>query len=310
MPNFRNVEALFGMENSDNSINAGSSGTPSSDQILDLKKIRESKGLTLREISRITRISHTVLAMIEIEKFEALPEPIYATAFIRTYAEALGADGEEILYRYSRYLKEQELSGKKDEVNEKSWMRSRSSLVVWGVVAIAAVVAFVFYVVQQDHAGKERPVTEEAVQETSVVPPSEPPETTVKEETTIQPAPAPEPEPAPPVAAEEEAVFQPTVEAVVPGEAVVETTVTEERTYRLTITARELTWLKIARDGGESSEILLQPGEKLDREAREGFVVVVGNAGGVDVVFDGESLGRLGEHGEVVSLDLPQERSD
>lgn len=310
MPNFHNVEALFCMEHSDNSINSGNVGTSSEEQKLDLKKIRESKGLTLREISRITRISHTVLGMIEIERFDALPEPLYSTAFIRTYADALGVDGEEVLYRYNRYLKEQELSGKHNKVTRESWIRSHRSLVVWSVVAIVIVLSCVLYFIQRDDAKKESAVGEKAVAVKEVyVPPSAPRDISTREETTVQPEPAPQREASPPVVIQEETVVQSSAENALREEEPRETPAQEEGPHRLTITAKELTWLKIGQDGGESSEILLRPGEKLDKEAREGFVVVVGNAGGVDVVFDGTSLGTLGSHGQVVSLNLPQERS-
>jgi threonine synthase len=68
--------------------------------------------------------------------------------------------------------------------------------------------------------------------------------------------------------------------------------------------AREMTWLRVTADNNPSYEILLQPGEKIEREASR-FIVVVGNAGGIDITFRGKSLGSLGEQGQVVHLTLP-----
>ncbi|MGZ3580241.1 MAG: RodZ domain-containing protein [Syntrophales bacterium] len=50
--------------------------------------------------------------------------------------------------------------------------------------------------------------------------------------------------------------------------------------------------------------MLLQPGEKIEREASQ-FIIIVGNAGGIDITFQGKSLGNLGKEGEVVHITLP-----
>jgi hypothetical protein len=51
----------------------------------------------------------------------------------------------------------------------------------------------------------------------------------------------------------------------------------------------------------------LKTGEKLSRNAQEFFIVDVGNAAGVNITFQGTSLGNLGRKGQVVHLRLPQQ---
>jgi hypothetical protein len=75
-------------------------------------------------------------------------------------------------------------------------------------------------------------------------------------------------------------------------------------THKIIMEAKEMTWLRITADNNQPNEILLQPGEKIEREASR-FTVVVGNAGGIDIIFQGKSLGNLGERGQVVHLKLP-----
>jgi hypothetical protein len=70
--------------------------------------------------------------------------------------------------------------------------------------------------------------------------------------------------------------------------------------------ARKLTWLRVTADNKPPYEILLQPGEKIERDASH-FIIDVGNAGGIDITFQGKSLGNLGELGQVVHLKLPQD---
>ncbi len=293
------------MEKDDSSINTENMSAPSEEQKLDLKKIRESKGLTLREISRITRISHTVLGVIETERFESLPEPIYSTAFIKTYAEALGVDGEEILYRYSRYLKEQQkISGKPSGgLKKKSWIKSNYSLLMWGILTVAIVLFFVFYFFHQDYMEKRGAVKKQAVEEVYESPPVETSEAPEEKESIEQAV--PESPISSEVVKKEEAVVQQKPENTVQEKTKIEKAVADAKVYKLAIKATELTWLKVAQDGASSLEILLQPGEKFERNAKERFLIVVGNAGGVDIVFDGKSLGTLGAHGEVVYLNLP-----
>jgi hypothetical protein len=51
--------------------------------------------------------------------------------------------------------------------------------------------------------------------------------------------------------------------------------------------------------------MILKPGQKVERFASDRFVVDVGNAAGIDVTFQGRSMGNLGEQGQVVHLTLP-----
>jgi len=296
------------MEKDDGSINSENLSTGSEEQELDLKKIRESKGLTLREISRITRISHAVLGVIETEEFGSLPEPIYATAFIKKYAEALGVDSGEILYRYSRYLKEQENSSKQKEVSKKKlWIKSNYYLFIWGALAVVVVLFFVFYFLHQDYMEKRGPVKKHVAEEIYKEPPLKESEPVKEEESAVEAVQESQisPDIEEKIEEKKEDVIQETAEDIVEEEIESEIEITVREEYRLTIKASELTWLKIDQDDAEAVEIMLRPGEKIERKAKERFIVIVGNAGGVDVVFDGKSLGALGVHGEVVHLNLP-----
>jgi len=79
----------------------------------------------------------------------------------------------------------------------------------------------------------------------------------------------------------------------------------QEKELRIAITARELTWLRITADDETPTEILLRPGERIARTASSSLALDIGNAGGVEVTFQGKSLGVLGQSGEVVHLQFP-----
>jgi len=79
----------------------------------------------------------------------------------------------------------------------------------------------------------------------------------------------------------------------------------KETEMKITIAARELAWIRITADDEPPTEVLLRPGEKIERTALNSISLDIGNAGGVDVNFRGKSLGKLGQSGEVVHLKLP-----
>lgn len=62
-----------------------------------LKAAREGAGLSLAQVSDITKIPGRMLTLIEAGNFAALPARTYATGFTRTYARALGLDEKEFV---------------------------------------------------------------------------------------------------------------------------------------------------------------------------------------------------------------------
>jgi hypothetical protein len=65
----------------------------------------------------------------------------------------------------------------------------------------------------------------------------------------------------------------------------------------------------IQADEGQSREILLVEGQTISLAARKGFLVTIGNAGGVRIVLDGEKVPLTGTSGQVIrDLILPGKR--
>lgn len=65
-----------------------------------LRQARLEKGLTLEEISKITKIRTRYLQAIEDGKYELLPGYAYTRGFIKSYAETVGLSPEECLKQY------------------------------------------------------------------------------------------------------------------------------------------------------------------------------------------------------------------
>src|SRR5919197_705017 len=59
-----------------------------------LREARTRQELELGDAERATRIRARYLGALEEERFDQLPAEAYAKAFLRTYADFLGLDGE------------------------------------------------------------------------------------------------------------------------------------------------------------------------------------------------------------------------
>jgi cytoskeletal protein RodZ len=60
-----------------------------------LQSMRLEKKITLENVSEETRIAVSNIQLIEKEDLEALPDEVFVKGFLRSYARAIGADGDE-----------------------------------------------------------------------------------------------------------------------------------------------------------------------------------------------------------------------
>lgn len=69
-----------------------------------LKQVREEKMITLDDLQRTTKIQKRYLVAIEEGNFDTLPGIFYARAFVKTYAEAIGLNADEVIATYKNEL--------------------------------------------------------------------------------------------------------------------------------------------------------------------------------------------------------------
>lgn len=294
---------------------------------LDLKACRESRGLTIEAIYNVTKVRPAFLEAIENGRYEILPERIYSEAFIKGYAAQIGVDPEGILARYRKFLKvpepgkspekkpEKKAEKRKDEVKPpaaapqpktaepakspettpalKSALpvqRKRVSRVAISLSLMVLVVCggFLYFLLSDDTSGPEVLINAEK--------PAAPAAPDTKD---VKPAETPQ----------QPAAEQPGTSAVAPpgqGAPAAETKPAAV-SNKLVIHANELTWISVTEDGGLPYQIMLRPGDNLERIAGK-FVLDIGNAGGIVVNFNGTDMGVPGRSGQVVHLILPQEQ--
>ena len=69
-----------------------------------LQAIRLEKKISLEKVSAQTRIGIGNLLLIEQEDHERLPAAVFVKGFLRSYADVIGADGDEAIRRYESRL--------------------------------------------------------------------------------------------------------------------------------------------------------------------------------------------------------------
>jgi cytoskeletal protein RodZ len=66
-----------------------------------LRTERELRGISLEEVSKVTRVRFVYLQHLEGDDFVGLPADVYVRGYIRSYARFLGIDAERCIEQYS-----------------------------------------------------------------------------------------------------------------------------------------------------------------------------------------------------------------
>jgi cytoskeleton protein RodZ len=255
-----------------------------------LKNQRESKKISLREVTKNTRVREYILKAIEEDRHDLLPAATYVKGFLLAYAKYLSLDGNDILLRYERALKREPV--KKEPVppppapspkpkKKVSWNTKQTWMVV-GVIVASLIVFYIF----SPYSSKPlvEPVPKKPILEkNSTVAPSKP-------VTTITSAPEEK------SAGEEKKPLTPSP----PGTAV--PSVQEKKPISLQLKAIERTWVNYQADNRSEEDMILIPGESISIQASNQIRIIIGNAGGLDLTLNGKVLNKYGMSGEVVKL--------
>ena len=292
----------------------------------ELKRIRESKGLRLEDISRRYRIRLSFLESIESGSFENLPEPVYTKTFIKTYAGILGTDAGPILARYAKYI-EKTMPAPPPETPKEPVREARSENAVfdnlksmggrlgWAVFALVVIVVLGIYVSQDSG---QKPAQVKTAAREAVKPPEKLPDTPPVEAPQALPVQQPEAAPQQQAPAQTSIPQQAPAQAAAPEPKKPEVQPPAEKkepplpaapaagSLSLKIEATEAAWVQVKADKKPAVQKLMQAGEILSTEAKERITVDLGNAGGVLITFQGQSLGSPGKRGEVAHLVYPE----
>jgi cytoskeleton protein RodZ len=278
-----------------------------------LRRQREVREISLREIADASKISLRYLEAFEQDRFDMLPAPVFARGFLREYAKYVGLDPDEVV---NHFISAQQALEPEDEqeVNASAphqrpgWLFNL--LLVLVVVVVIVLVAVLAFQTERSRGGAGRApegaaqapqgaaqAPEDAVPSPAATagaggaaadaPPSAAPATSAAVGGPAEPAPAEPPAPVPAAAA---------------GPA---------PPLTVTLTAVEDCWVEIDADGSRRTQQRLAAGDSLAVEAQRRVVMTLGNAGGVEVRVNGRRYELGWGRGEVargVTIDLDTAR--
>jgi len=275
----------------------------SNETLLDLKASREAGGFSLSDVFHATRISLVNLNALEGWDFDKLPPPVYTRNFIRKYAQVIGVDEKPILDRYEMHLDRFKPPDEEKEIRRPR-LNGRRYFFPFGALAIAIVVGMLVYslglhdqfsrLFLATQSGESTPSPEAGA--ARILEPSQMPLTTPLAES-------------PPLVATTTAA-KPTIPAAVAPATPPLSRNKIEKALHLIIEAKELTWARITEDNESPSQVLLKPGDRIERRASDFFLLDIGNAGGIDLVFQGKPLGSIGKRGQVIHIRLPEKEGE
>ena len=120
-----------------------------------LKEARNKKSITLEDVHSKIKIHPRVLQLLEEDKFEKLPSPLFAKNFLKSYAEFLEVNSEELMRAYDqepRKEPEQILFLKSaDENIRSSKTDSNSFFILLLVAAVLFAAGGFFYLFKTGH---------------------------------------------------------------------------------------------------------------------------------------------------------------
>lgn len=246
----------------------------------ELRKDRETKHITLTDISLETRINIKYLQAIEQGAFDVLPQT-YVRAFIKAYADAIGVNSSDALKKYDIHSSpehKQETETTKDEariylhpdVAEKE-LKQENKVRMLTVTAIAAVAALLliffllnyFETVLPTHNVKETPFQE-----------------VVKEQEQLQPQITP-------------------VDSVKISSASTQAA-SEVDSLALRVIATDSVWITIIRDTLPPRTGYMLRGRYRTYVAHKQFSLSLSDAGSVKLILNGEEIFPIGEKGKRV----------
>jgi len=283
-----------------------------------LKSERELRGISLEEISDITKVRLSFLRAIESNDFDEFPGEVFIKGYIRSYAKAIGSDVDQVLNTYDdeigRDRKAKILERERKILDasggDGSLLKFVLSLAL--LLAIGAGIYFVFYNLPgggnkmvKSAGNSEKP--SESVEPLPVprLSPSADTSVQVKTKSLVEAMPSGKSvgSEAPVIveavkqtqAISEAQKTQSTVkeeqikkEATAPEEPVPPTAVSALHT--LQIQAKEKSWFSLAIDKLSEEEFILQAGTQKQFSANDRFKITIGNRAGVVLILNGKPL--------------------
>ena len=258
-----------------------------------LRSEREKQRLTIKDVENETSIRALYIEAIEKGDQKALPSEVYVKGFIRNYADFLHLDADALARQYREEIHGIEeaapvvaaipvaeggehgpfSSGSDFRERVQKSHRTQNILVTVGVILIAFI-GSIYYFFGDEPAAKQKPNSAASGGMIRQEPPVVRSSASSSKES-VSPA------------------AEPSMESATAAASV-------NRGVEVSAKFTGRCWIQAVTDGKVVYEGTAEPNQTLSWKGADRIAVTVGNAGAVDIVYNGRSLGRLGKEGDVV----------
>ena len=274
-----------------------------------IKHERELRGVPLEEISRITKIHIRFLEALEDNRFDELPGEVFIKGYIRSYANIIGSDVDEMLNSYEESIGNKLIEkGPNSQSKSTNTVKKYIGFVIAGLSILALLFFSKFIVLDKNNptekivkpsssildAATKKEVSPKIAENSSnkeLVENSIPhPEVSVTNKPlvvekgldTIKPKPE----------------LQKQKNSLVVKEG--ETSGNIEKPLKLTIKVKNNSWFNITIDDFRGEDFILSAGEEKSYWGNEIFRLTIGNKQGTDLILNGKSLVIPESEGNIV----------
>lgn len=288
-----------------------------------LRQERLRQGFSLQQIADLTKINIALLEAIEADDLEKLPGIFFTRSFVRQYATALGLEEADYEPELDRLAGCEEVPTLEDRPTSRedfdvppvvpgqsaSLKQSLASLAAF--LLIMAACSAIYLLWQRARESKptaSTPAVSAPVRQRSEAKPSAAAMDSDKPAAKPAVAPAPPAQPTP---------AQPLPEASSPQTAAPQTPATSQpppvlstvapgqpAPLHVQIRAVQAVWIRVAADGRYLFSGTLQPNQTRTVEGNQLVQLRAGNAAGVEVLWNGKSVGSIGSEGQVRNIDF------
>ncbi|HYR27062.1 MAG TPA: RodZ domain-containing protein [Thermoanaerobaculia bacterium] len=242
----------------------------------ELRREREIRGISLKEISDATKISKRFLDALERNDHKTLPAPVFTRGFVREYARYVGLNVEEMVNRYNFAAANDDRIEKPPAVEKYAKQLPRDISpkpapkrgippayakvdrnAIWLVIILVALAGIAYWAIQN----KRRDDAAEAAANVPVATP------------------------------------KPAAAAPTPAAAPKQ----DDTTLRMTVVATANSWVELHADGGRVFYGDFNAGEKKEFSAKDELRFgSIGNAAALTLTLNGVAVPSLGAEGEVI----------
>ncbi len=271
-----------------------------------LREERERQGKTLKDVHNATKISIHNLKAIEEGDLGSLPHPVYVKGFIKNYADFLGLDGSELSQRFFQAC--ELLNGNVDRMREFEEIERKKMF--WAIVLSCVLVIFLSvlaYIALKSRNPKEMPQILKQNIEISKKKPKESSKV-LEKKSNIKKSKQLINSISENNKNKELKEKREKTEEIKKEESKKESSIKKtppiNLEHELKISAFEPCWLRAEIDG-RSKEYYLKKGDVLKLKFKKNLKVKLGNAGGVNLEYDGEKVPLKAKSGEVRIIGFP-----